>query len=301
VRLVRPATHTHLLTLVLSALCAIAAIAVAVASIVRAPGIALVLAIAALVIASVLGAFVAARLHTLKRDAAELEHLARNRADQVSVLAHEVRTPLAVIRGSAELLAEGRPGPLTERQVRFLRTILGGAETLSVLSEQLLVEARIDAGIFSLRLEWTELRTVVRESVDELRGVHGHRIVLDAPGPPVSARIDAQLIKQVVINLVSNAVRHSDDDRVVTVRLSRSEDDVTIAVSDDGAGMSVAERQSVFTRNFSGERSRDSGGSGIGLYISRQIIELHQGRIYLDTLLGRGTDIVFTLPIEGPR
>lgn len=226
---------------------------------------------------------------------ARLREVATRRADQVSVLSHEIRTPLAVVGGSTELLLEGLPGPLTDRQRTFLTTISRNVTHVHSLAENLLTQARIEAGMFDVHLERVDLRAVLRAVVAELRQVHHPvRIVLDAPGPPTRVVVDPQLVTQAVVNLVANAVRYSPDSRSVTVRVTRSEGDVVLAISDDGRGMSRADRDRLFHRFASGEPLGD--GTGIGLYITHHIVDLHGGRIYVDSLPDRGTTMTLTLP-----
>lgn len=236
---------------------------------------------------------------TAEREIARLRDLALRRADQVSILSHEIRTPLALIKGSADLLVEETPGPLTEVQRRFATTISTNAEHVIGLAEDLLAQARIEAGLFEVHLRQVELRSFLRTVVGELRQVHGRRIALDTPGPPSRVVLDPQLIHQLVTNLVTNAMRHDDDEsNQVTVRGDVAEGQVVITISDRGAGMSEVQRTQLF------ERFRSSAplgeGTGIGLYISRHIVELHGGAIHVDTIAQHGTTMLVTFPSGRP-
>lgn len=236
------------------------------------------------------------RLRTSTHEIARLHDLALRRADQVSVLSHEVRTPLALIKGSADLLAEETPGPLTSTQAKFVDTISGSAEHVIALAEDLLAHARIEAGLFEMHLREVELRAYLRTVVRELRQVHHHRaIALDAPGPPTRVYLDPQLIQQLISNLVGNALRHDDSaDNAVVVRGHTADGDVVIAISDQGRGMSEDERSRLFARFSSGAPVGE--GTGLGLYISAHIAELHGGRILVDTIAQHGTTMLVTFP-----
>ncbi|EAP99228.1 two-component sensor protein [Janibacter sp. HTCC2649] len=236
------------------------------------------------------------RLRTSTREIARLHDLALRRADQVSVLSHEVRTPLALIKGSADLLAEETPGPLTTTQAKFVDTISGSAEHVIALAEDLLAHARIEAGLFEVHLRQVELRAYLRTVVRELRQVHHHRaIALDAPGPPTRVYLDPQLIHQLVSNLVGNALRHDDSPaNAVVVRGLTADGNVIIAISDQGRGMSEAERSRLFARFSSSAPVGE--GTGLGLYISSHIAELHGGRILVDTIAQHGTTMLVTFP-----
>ncbi|WP_156027388.1 sensor histidine kinase [Mycetocola saprophilus] len=229
---------------------------------------------------------------------ARLAELDTRRADQASVLSHEIRTPLAVIQGAAELLAEESAGPLTPRQAMFVRRIEDNAVRMHTFSEQLLIRARLEAGLFSVERSKIDLRVLFRNVVEELAQISAATIVLDAPGAPVGAEIDPQLIRQVLINLINNAASTESASGRVEVRIVPGEGEVMISVSDGGAGMSPEQRERLFRRFSSGKPL--GNGTGIGLFISQQFIELHGGRIYVDTITGKGTTMMFTLPLEAP-
>lgn len=235
-------------------------------------------------------------LRTSTREIARLHDLALRRADQVSVLSHEVRTPLSLIKGSADLLAEETPGPLTATQAKFVDTISGSAEHVIGLAEDLLTHARIEAGLFEVHLREVELRSYLRSVVTELRQVHRRRaIALDAPGPPTRVYLDPNLIQQLVSNLVGNALRHDEGvDNEVVVRGHTADGSVIIAISDQGRGMDEEERSRLFERFSS--TAPIGQGTGLGLYISAHIAELHGGRILVDTIAQHGTTMLVAFP-----
>ena len=224
-----------------------------------------------------------------------LNELDTRRADQAAVLSHEIRTPLAVIQGAAELLAERAAGPLTDKQSIFIDRIVDNAVRMHTFSEQLLTRARLEAGLFSIDRSLVDIRILFRNVIEELSQISSATIVLDAPGAPVSALIDAQMIRQVLTNLINNAASSESASGRVEVRIVPGEDEVMISVSDGGTGMTNAQRERLFRRFSSGRPL--GNGTGIGLFISQQFIELHNGRIYVDTITGKGTTMMFTLPL----
>lgn len=240
------------------------------------------------------------RLHvharTQTRENERLGELLSRRADQISVLSHEVRTPLALIKGSADLLAEQTPGPLTQTQARFVETISGSAHHVISLTEDLLTHARIEAGLFDVQLRQVELRAYLRSVVRELRQVHPERgVILDAPGRPTRVMLDPKLIHQLISNMVGNSLRNDPDPRnEVRVRGLAAEGNVIISISDHGRGMSESERESIFARFTSSAPIGE--GTGLGLYISQHIAELHGGTINVDTISAHGTTMVITFP-----
>jgi signal transduction histidine kinase len=235
-------------------------------------------------------------LRTSEHEIARLQGVALRRADQMSVFSHEVRTPLSLIKGSADLLAEETPGPLTSTQAKFVDTISGSADHVIELAEDMLAHARIEAGLFEVHLRQVELRSYLRSVVQELRQVHRHRaIALDAPGPPTRVHLGPQLIHQLVSNLVANALRHDDGaDNEVVVRGHTADGNVILAISDQGRGMNEAERSRLFERFSSGAPIGE--GTGLGLYISAHIAELHGGRILVDTIAQHGTTMLVAFP-----
>ena len=230
-----------------------------------------------------------------EREIERLRELARHRAEQISVLSHEVRTPLSLIKGSADLLVEESPGPLTPVQRRFATTIADNANHVISLAEDLLTQARIEAGLFDLTLRRVELRSYLRHVVADLRQLHGRDIVLDTPGPPVHVLLDPHLVHQMVSNLVANSLRHDPDQRhPVTVRGSFVDTEVVLSIHDLGPGMSEEERAVIFDRFHT--TAPLGQGTGIGLYISRHIAELHGGSIRVDTISDHGTTMLVTFP-----
>lgn len=226
-----------------------------------------------------------------------LKSLTETRSDQVAALSHEIRTPLAMIKGAADLLLEGKPGPLTTQQLVFVKTISQNGEHMISLAEDLLVQARIQAGLFKLHLELVDIKTIVRKAVDQARFLTEERhqqFTVDYPQVIERTYIDANLILQALNNLLLNASRHTSHHGHIYISLAENDAGLVISVTDDGAGMSPEERQNLFKRFSSGHPLGD--GTGLGLVITKQIIELHGGQIMVDTTLGRGTTVLFVLP-----
>jgi two-component system OmpR family sensor kinase len=234
-------------------------------------------------------------------DRAEIDRLrsiAERNADQISVVSHEIRTPLALIRGAADLLQERSPGPLTDSQARFVTTISGNCHAVIALAEDLLTQARIDAGMFELHLHRVNLRTLASTVLGELRQLHPVQFALDCPGAPPRVWADGALIRQAMTNLINNAVAHAANASLITVRIVNADDQVLVSVSDDGEGMEEDQRRELFRRFSSGRPLQD--GTGLGLVITRQIVQMHGGDVFVDSTQGRGTTMLFSLPERTP-
>lgn len=227
-----------------------------------------------------------------------LQTLARWRADQVSMLSHELRTPLTMINLAGDVLDSETSGPLTEPQRRFVETIRRQSASTIELVEDMLTQARIEAGRFSVHIEPCDITEIITGLVTDLRSLGQARIVMDCPAVPCTVFADKMLIRQGLTNLINNAVAVSPPDCPVTIRVTPREHDVLVMVSDKGTGMNAAQRLELFRRFASGRPV--GSGTGLGLIITRQIVERHGGQIFVDTVPRRGTTMMFNLPIGEP-
>ncbi|MBO4205694.1 sensor histidine kinase [Micromonospora echinofusca] len=256
----------------------------------------------ALVVGGVVGASLVAR-HMRRASAAritelrQLEQLVQRRADQVTALSHELRTPLSMIKGSVELLLEGGPGTLTPMQQRFLHVIDHQSAQVIGLCESLLIQAKIEAGLFTPRPEKVDVSVVVRDVVTAMRPLcaqRQQRISLDVPQVMPRIPADPMLLTQALTNLLSNASRFTTTGGSIDVRVALIDTGVALYVTDDGAGMTRAERHRLFHRFATGRPLAD--GTGLGLVITKTIVELHGGEIMVHTASTRGTTFLLTLP-----
>jgi two-component system, OmpR family, sensor kinase len=236
------------------------------------------------------------RILSQQAEITRLKRIAESRADRISVLSHEVRTPLALIKASAELLGD-KTGPLTQQQRVFLDNIQQNCDRTITLAEDLLTQARIEAGLFKVNLQLTDLKALARQVTQGLKPLLAQKnqtIKLDYPQMLPPMQVDEHLIHQALTNLLNNASRHTSPGGHIFVTLADNEHAVIVSITDDGAGMTAEERKRLFQRFSSGHPLGD--GTGLGLVIVKQIIELHGGVIVVDTNLGRGTSFLFTLP-----
>lgn len=227
-----------------------------------------------------------------------LQTLARWRADQVSMLSHELRTPLTMVKLAGDLLAEGSPGPLTAAQANFVETIRHQADSTIELAEDILTQARIEAGRFTVRLETCDVAQIVVGLVTDLRELRRSQVVMDCPTMPCLIKADRLLVRQALTNLINNAVTVSPQGSPVEVRVAQRENDVLVSVTDQGSGMTARERLELFQRFSSGRPLRS--GTGLGLIITKQIVERHGGQLFIDSVAEQGTTMMFNLPISGP-
>ena len=234
---------------------------------------------------------------------AELEETVQVRSDRLSMLSHEIRTPLTLMSASLELLFDESAGPLTDQQRTFLETIYQNEERIATLAQNLLTQARLESGVFSPKAQPVDLRRVVRLVVNDMRVLIKQRkqqIRTYYPQVLPPAQADPGLIRQVLINLIQNASRHTSEGGLIVVSIAQNDCALLISVTDDGAGMGLEHRRQLFKR-FSTTGADSGEGAGLGLVIVKQIVEWHGGKVYVDTSLGRGTSFYFTLPFDKTR
>ena len=255
---------------------------------------ALCAAVLAVIVCSALLLHYRRSLQRTRGELARLRTFHEERMRRPNVLSHELRTPLTVVRGAAELLLDESAGPLNSDQKRFIQTIAENSNQVIDMASDLLAEASLESDLFNLRLEWTEMRQLVRECVAQLRRVHNASIRLDNHGAPLRLQVDPRLMGQAVTNVVNNAARHAGEGVSILVRITESEETVTISVSDNGTGMTPEDRNLLFTPFATGGSRRP--GTGLGMMITQRIVELHGGKVLVDTISRKGTTVFLTLP-----
>ena len=249
---------------------------------------------------------------------AEAEAAVRVRDDFLSIAAHELRTPITTLRGTVqhllrriardEQLAQGgqaadaaTQAERLEQLKRALRRIDERSEKLVRLSEQLLDVTRMESGKLRLERVPTDLVALVRGAIDAARATsETHTFHLRTPEGELIAEVDALRIEQVLTNLLDNAVRYSPAGSLVTVALGRTEGGrARISVRDRGPGIPEGHRARIFDRFYQVPLAGASAGMGLGLYLSRQIVEQHGGRLRVAAARGGGARFVVSLPLAG--
>jgi PAS domain S-box-containing protein len=233
---------------------------------------------------------------------AEAEAALRLRDEFFSVAAHELKTPITSLRGFAELLLkefERAEGPDPERVQRALRTIDQQSVTLTRLVGQLLDAARIGAGRLALECEPTDLVALVRRAVAAAQArTQRHALQVAAP-TSLAAQLDPLRIEQVLANLLDNAIKYSPAGGRIDVRVGLADRSIVrVTVRDRGLGIPPESRARIFEHSYQAHAQSRPSGLGLGLYISRQIIELHGGRITAQFPTDGGTRLVVELPLH---
>jgi signal transduction histidine kinase len=257
-------------------------------------GFAQLVAVVVAVIAAAVAAGLAVRQTMEERMRRQVEDARRG---LVAAASHDLRTPLASLRLLVEAIEDGVAG---EDRDRYLAEIRTHVAVLSDLIDDLFELSRIEAGDISWTLRQVELGELIGDTVAafrtsaEERGVH---LAAELPSGKVVAEADAEKVQRVLFNLIQNAIRHTPADGSVTVRAKGGPSGVEVEVADSGEGIPAGEGERVFEAFYRGDSSRGEDGAGLGLAISRAIVEAHGGRIWLeDARPGPGTRVRFTLP-----
>jgi two-component system phosphate regulon sensor histidine kinase PhoR len=236
-------------------------------------------------------------------DISELRRLERVRQDFVANVSHEFKTPLTAIRGFAETLLGGALNDEDHRK-RFVEIIQEHAERLTRLTDDLLRLSKIEAGQMELELHAVNPGDLVAQCVETARFSSQRKqltIEVDCPRGLPAVRGDAGRLRDVLQNLLDNAVQYTQPGGHITVSAAVSNGEMIFSVADDGIGIPHAEHERIFERFYRVDegRSREVGGTGLGLSIARHIVEAHGGRIWVESTVGQGSRFHFSAPVVG--
>jgi PAS domain S-box-containing protein len=240
---------------------------------------------------------------TLLEDITHLAEISRLKSEFIAAASHELRTPLTSIQMGVHLLLEGAAGPLDRRQTEILEACRDDTARLERMMRQLLDLSKIESGAAAPMRAPIRPSVLVREAVDSLalqaesKGLH---VVVDAPQDVPEVAADRDQVERVLVNLVTNATRATPAGGTITIATARRGDDVVFSVADTGAGIPRDYLPRIF-EPFIQVPDAPAGGSGLGLTISRRIVEGHGGRLSVQSEPGRGSTFSFNIPIQEPR
>lgn len=231
-------------------------------------------------------------------DVTERKALEEQKDEFMSIASHELKTPLTTIKVYAQLLEKKLVKSKDSKNQDFLSHILKQSDKITALIGDLLDANRIDSGKMVLDKKAVNMKALIQGVIADIRNTTDkHEILLegDVQKRPIA---DKDRIEQVIENLLTNAVKYSPGGGQVIVRLSEDSKNVVVAIQDHGIGISQEQQQYLFSKYFRVKESgKSSKGFGLGLYISGQIIERHGGRIWVESGLGKGSTIYFSLPL----
>ncbi|MCF6092527.1 ATP-binding protein [Microaerobacter geothermalis] len=232
--------------------------------------------------------------------AKDLKHYQETRKEFLANVSHELRTPLTYLKGYAEVLGKGMiQSP--EEQKKYLQIIQSESSRVQRLVQDLFELSKLEEGSFTLRKQERNITEIVRGLVEKVQPAAAKREIslkVFAPTFPLIIHVDGERMEQVLLNIIDNGMRHTSPGGKITVSLSEGDHGVEIAISDTGQGIPKNELPYIWDRLYRVEKSRarDLGGSGLGLSICKQIVELHEGEINVESEEGKGTTFFIWLP-----
>jgi PAS domain S-box-containing protein len=244
------------------------------------------------------------RMEAQALEAVNLREVDRLRTELLANVSHELRTPLASIKGFATMLMDYDKRLKNNEKREYLETIDKNADRLVELIEQLLEMSRLGVGMLSIRKTPADVIKLCQDIVTEARvRSPGHIFVFDLPSRLPRISIDDKRIRQVLENVIDNAVKYSDAGTEITLSVHKNGSEMLFKVTDHGIGISKDELPRVFDRMFHSSRGQKSGapGAGLGLAICKALVEAHGGKIWIESEEGAGTRCFITLPLKtGP-
>jgi signal transduction histidine kinase len=238
----------------------------------------------------------------LRRLYRELEAASRHKSEFLANMSHELRTPLNAIIGFSQVLRERMFGDLNAKQAEYLDDILSSGNHLLALINDVLDLSKVEAGQVELEVAPFSLRDTLERGVVMVReratkeGVH---VTLMTEPEVDVVEGDERRIRQVVFNLLSNAVKFTPAGGAVGVSAAQVDGEVRVSVSDTGPGIALEDQERIFDefqQTEAGVEQRE--GTGLGLALSKRLVELHGGRIWIESAVSRGSTFVFALPVE---
>ena len=233
----------------------------------------------------------------------QLEAASHHKSEFLANMSHELRTPLNAVIGFSEVLLQRMFGELNEKQDEYLKDIYASGQHLLSLINDILDLSKIEAGRMELAPARFHLLTTLENAVTLVReraSRHGITLQLDID-PRLGEQVgDERKVKQVLLNLLSNAVKFTPEGGRISLKASRIDDAVEIAVTDTGIGIAPGDQAAIFEefRQVGSDETRKQEGTGLGLTLAKKFVELHGGKIWVESELGRGSTFTFTLPIN---
>jgi signal transduction histidine kinase len=229
--------------------------------------------------------------------------ISRLKSEFVSSVSHELKTPLSLIRMFGETLDSGIVTDEKDRR-KFYGIIRKESERLTHLINNVLDFSRIDAGVKEYNFREADLVEVVRNSLEAYKfqtSDSGIKIESELPDESIILKIDKEAIPQVLLNLLNNAVKYSEEEKYIKVRVSKDSTSALISVTDHGVGISKEEQRKIFDKFYrvSTDKTKETPGTGLGLTLSRHIVDAHHGTIEVESEVGKGSRFTVRIPLSG--
>jgi signal transduction histidine kinase len=239
----------------------------------------------------------------LFRDISTEYEIDRMKSDFISLASHQLRTPLSAIKTYSHMLIDGFMGPLAPEQRKALRTIVSASNRMNELISTLLNVSRIETGNVIVSAKKINLNHIVDEIFKELAlSADNKQITLSTklPASPVIIKGDNLIVKEILINMVSNAIKYTPNGGQVLVQIRKGSRNVLISVKDNGMGIPKSAREQLFSKFYRAQNvvRHETSGTGLGLYLVKGLVETLNGKIWFESIENRGSTFYVRLPIE---
>jgi len=236
----------------------------------------------------------------LERKVIEYEELSKMKGDLLATVSHELRTPLATIKGYSTMILDYHSRLGSDETMDYLKSIDNSADRLTKLVDNLLDTSRMEAGLLNLEKSPSNISQLIQRVAAEasIRAGH-HKIITQLNNRLPRVNIDVKRIRQVLDNLIDNAIKYSPQGTKVLISAEKNNRELFVSINDQGTGIPAEELTNIFDRMYRIEQRLSSGvdGMGLGLYICQGLVEAHGGRIWAESTVGQGSTLQFTLPI----
>lgn len=243
------------------------------------------------------------RTHDLREAVAALKKTGEIKSRFLANMSHELRTPLSAIISCSDILKEEIFGPLNSKQLKYISNILNSGNHLLQLINDILDISKIESGKMTLTLGVYSITNIVMESFSIIKSLaYRKKIDVEINILPVDfmIKVDANKLKQILCNLLSNAIKFTPENGKVIIDVVRDNSNMQLTVKDNGIGIKEEDQERIFNEfeQVDASYEREYGGTGLGLPLTKKLVEMHNGKIFLVSQIGKGTEVTVTLPIN---
>lgn len=228
-----------------------------------------------------------------------IHELEKAKSDFLNIASHELRGPMTIIKGYLTMFEAGSLGELSPKAQSVLPLLISKSDEIDWMLEQMLEASRLEEGRLELNKQLADLVEMTHRAIDGVRTLlRSHDLKVDEPAKPVEAELDTDRFQMVVRNLLTNAAKYSPAGSNITVRIRRKDGMATVAVIDQGVGISLQDQANLFTRFGRVQSTQHVQGTGLGLWLSREITRMHDGDLTVESALGSGSTFVVAIPLK---
>jgi signal transduction histidine kinase len=225
--------------------------------------------------------------------------LERAKSDFLNIASHELRGPMTVIKGYLTMLEAGALGDLSPKAQSVLPLLISKSDEVNWMVEQMIEASRLEEGRLALKKRRRDIVELTQSAIDSVKLLmNGHTLTVNAPRTSIDAEVDPDRFQMVIRNLLSNASKYSPSGTQIEVEIHRNGETATVAVIDQGVGISQEDQAYLFSRFVRIESSEHVTGTGLGLWLSREIARMHGGDLSVNSEVGRGSTFNFTVPLS---